>query len=573
MSYQVLSRKWRPKTFEDVIGQEHITTSLVNSLKRNRTGHAYLFTGTRGVGKTSVARIFSKAIRCESLLETGNPCEVCESCKSFGDNQTLDVIEIDGASNNSVDNIRELISNVQFLPTSGKYRVYIIDEVHMLSTSAFNALLKTLEEPPEHVIFIFATTEPEKILDTVLSRCQRFDFRSPNKEKLSNLINKIAEKEDIKFENNNIVDKISFFGNGSVRDSLSILDQLLTFSENNYIDENTLFLGLGLAKQSSLYDLVNFILRNEHQEMVNLYRNLQLENISSEKIYHGLIDTFYELINSLMGGDTNYPHSIEGYGPQELMWIYETLSRDLDWALKSYDVGKSLEIILQKISLRRESLSSNSDLQVKKKTVTEKKETPVKIMVEKSPEPAIVKEPVVIEPEALVVEESNVNEQEPVIVEEELVVEEKKVSNENSEKTWKGFLAHVHEISPVTGHNLEQGNINSEPKIISGNLIVEIGFPKSAKVFFEYLSQLEIQKKLSKEFSEYYLVEVDKVVLNFDLKGQEDSFRSVANIKDEEHEEKIKKKEENLLNNPNLRMAETLFNTKVDKVVVNKQGK
>ncbi|MFT6068773.1 MAG: DNA polymerase-3 subunit gamma/tau [Bacteriovoracaceae bacterium] len=559
MSYQVLSRKWRPKTFEDVIGQEHITTSLVNSLKRNRTGHAYLFTGTRGVGKTSVARIFSKAIRCESLLDTGNPCEVCESCKSFGDNQTLDIIEIDGASNNSVDNIRELISNVQFLPTSGKYRVYIIDEVHMLSTSAFNALLKTLEEPPEHVIFIFATTEPEKILDTVLSRCQRFDFRSPNKEKLNSLLQKIAEKEDIKFENNNIVDKISFFGNGSVRDSLSILDQLLTFSENNYIDENTLFLGLGLAKQSSLYDLVNFILKNEHEQMVNLYRNLQLENISSEKIYHGLIDTFYELINSLMGGDTNYPHSIEGYGPQELMWIYETLSRDLDWALKSYDVGKSLEIILQKISLRRESLSSKANLPVKKKAIVKTKEIPEEVLEELKPEPVIDEEVSVVT--------------EPIAAEEEIVHEEEKTVIESTEKTWKGFLAHVHEISPVTGHNLEQGNINSEPKIISGNLVVEIGFPKSAKVFFEYLSQSEIQKKLSKEFSEYYCVEIEKIILNFDLKGQEDSFRSVANIKDEEHEEKIKKKEEDLLNNPNLKMAETLFNTKVDKVVVNKQDK
>lgn len=567
MSYQVLSRKWRPKTFEDVIGQEHITTSLVNSLKRNRTGHAYLFTGTRGVGKTSVARIFSKAIRCENLLESGNPCETCASCKSFGDSQTLDVIEIDGASNNSVDNIRELISNVQFLPTSGKYRVYIIDEVHMLSTSAFNALLKTLEEPPEHVIFIFATTEPEKILDTVLSRCQRFDFRSPNKEKLNSLILKIAENESIKFENNGIVDKISFFGNGSVRDSLSILDQLLTFSEDNYIDENTLFLGLGLAKQSSLYSLADFILRNEHQEMVRLYRELQLENISSEKIYHGLIDTFYELINSLMGGTTNYPHSVEGYGPQELMWVYETLSRDLDWALKSYDIGKSLEIILQKISLRRESLSNQDNVQVKKKTIVEPK-----VAVRAINEEEIVEEEI-IETSTNLSDPKPIEKVETITVSEAIDVKEVIATKKDEVKSWKGFLEHVHNISPVTGHNLEQGNINTEPKIISSNLVVEIGFPKSAKVFFEYLSQLEIQKKLSKEFSEYYEVEIEKVVLNFDLKGQEDAFRSVANIKDEEHEEKLKKKENDLLNNPNLKMAESLFNTKVDKVVVNKEGK
>jgi DNA polymerase-3 subunit gamma/tau len=175
--YQVLARKWRPKKFNDVIGQEHITKTLVNSIEKNKVAHAYLFTGTRGVGKTTIARIFAKSLRCENRLEDFNPCGECNSCKSIDSSNSLDYVEIDGASNNSVDNIRELIENVNYLPSSGKYKVYVIDEVHMLSNSAFNALLKTLEEPPAHVVFIFATTDPHKLLGTVLSRCQRFDFK------------------------------------------------------------------------------------------------------------------------------------------------------------------------------------------------------------------------------------------------------------------------------------------------------------------------------------------------------------------------------------------------------------
>jgi len=561
MSYQVLSRKWRPRKFEDVIGQEHITTSLMNALKRGRTGHAYLFTGTRGVGKTSVARIFAKSIRCENLGDDGQACETCPSCENFADTQSLDVIEIDGASNNSVDNIRELINNVQFLPSTGKYRVYIIDEVHMLSSSAFNALLKTLEEPPDHVIFIFATTEPEKILDTVLSRCQRFDFRSPSLEKMNALVEMIAEKEGITFENKNIVEKISFFGNGSVRDSLSILDQLLTFSENNNIDENTLFLGLGLAKQTSLYELAEHILSGDVSSMSEVYRGLQTENVSSEKIYHGLIDTFYELINSLMGGKTAYTASLESYGPQELMWIYETLSKDLDWASKTYDLGKTLEIILQKICVRREELGQKVQ---KKKIEVKKVNKEVKPEIKaKSEEPKKIKIPLDIPIE-------NEKADDP---KKEDPVEPVKPAAPKVEgpRTWNGFLNHVHEISPATGHNLEQGNIISEPKKVGETLAVKLGFPKSAKVFYEYLSQQEVRTKILAELSAYYEVSLDKLELEFDLKGQEEEFHSVANIKDMKLEEAIKEKEKNMLDNQHLKMAESLFNTKVDKVIVNKK--
>lgn len=238
MSYQVLARKWRPKNFEEVIGQSHITRSLQNAILKKKIGHAYMFVGTRGVGKTSVARIFAKAIRCENKLSSGNACNECRACLDFDTDTSMNVIEIDGASNNSVDNIRDLISNVHYLPTNGNFKVYIIDEVHMLSTSAFNALLKTLEEPPAHVVFIFATTEAQKLLGTVLSRCQRFDFRNVKIGELVQHINYISKAEGIQFENMQLVRELAILGNGSVRDCLSLLDQVLTFSENNIVKES-----------------------------------------------------------------------------------------------------------------------------------------------------------------------------------------------------------------------------------------------------------------------------------------------------------------------------------------------
>jgi len=177
MAYQVLARKWRPQKFSEVAGQAHIVRALQNAVSSKKIAHAYLLTGTRGIGKTTIARLFAKAINCTDFDKTKEPCEVCESCRGMQEDSSIDYLEIDGASNNSVDDIRSLVENVQYLPTSGQYKIYVIDEVHMLSNAAFNALLKTLEEPPKHVVFIFATTDPDKLLKTVLSRCQRLDFK------------------------------------------------------------------------------------------------------------------------------------------------------------------------------------------------------------------------------------------------------------------------------------------------------------------------------------------------------------------------------------------------------------
>ena len=227
MSYVALYRKFRPAEFSEVKGQEHIVTTLQNQIKANRIGHAYLFCGTRGTGKTSIAKIFAKAVNCERPVD-GSPCGECETCKSIAAGTSMNVIEIDAASNNGVDNIREIRENVAYSPTEGKYKVYIIAEVHMLSIGAFNALLKTLEEPPEYVIFILATTEAHKIPITILSRCQRYDFKRITAETICSRLAELMEQESVEVEEK-ALRYIAKAADGSMRDALSLLDQCIAF--------------------------------------------------------------------------------------------------------------------------------------------------------------------------------------------------------------------------------------------------------------------------------------------------------------------------------------------------------
>ncbi len=227
MSYTALYRKFRPSNFEEVKGQDHIVTTLKNQIKANRIGHAYLFTGTRGTGKTSVAKIFAKAVNCEHTVD-GSPCGECSVCKAIASGASMNVIEIDAASNNGVDNIREIVDEVSYSPTEGKYKVYIIDEVHMLSIGAFNALLKTLEEPPSYVIFILATTEVHKIPITILSRCQRYDFRRISIDTIADRLRELMVAENVVVEEK-ALRYVAKMGDGSLRDALSLLDQCLAF--------------------------------------------------------------------------------------------------------------------------------------------------------------------------------------------------------------------------------------------------------------------------------------------------------------------------------------------------------
>lgn len=257
--YLALYRKYRPRTFDEVIGQDHIITTLKNQIKLDKISHAYLFTGSRGTGKTTTAKIFAKAINCTNSSD-GSPCLECETCKAL-DKTNIDVLEIDAASNNGVDEIRDLREKVKYPPVVGKYKVYIIDEVHMLSTSAFNALLKTLEEPPAHTVFILATTEVHKLPATILSRCIRFDFKLVSVEDLSAILRKILKEEDVTFDEQ-AISVIARAGEGSVRDTLSIADRCVSYSGNNLTYQKVVEV-LGISEKETLIALSDLILKKD----------------------------------------------------------------------------------------------------------------------------------------------------------------------------------------------------------------------------------------------------------------------------------------------------------------------
>lgn len=271
--YKVLARKYRPQTFKDLIGQEILVSTLSNSIIQNRIAHAYLLTGVRGIGKTTTARLIAMSINCENRSEeTCEPCSKCNSCNSVREDRNLDVIEMDAASKTGVDDIREIIDNVKYKPVSSQYKIFIIDEVHMLSKNAFNALLKTLEEPPEHVKFIFATTEVKKIPITIISRCQRFDLHRIEKKSLTNHLMKIAKKENI-IINNNALALIVRSADGSVRDALSLLDQVNTNSTNQ-ITSDSIVQMLGLADRGNIFDLMNAIFNGNASNALTIFNRI-----------------------------------------------------------------------------------------------------------------------------------------------------------------------------------------------------------------------------------------------------------------------------------------------------------
>ena len=288
VSYLVLARKWRPTTFDEVIGQAHVTQTLKNAIELNRVAHALLFTGSRGIGKTTCARILSKALNCENGPTT-TPCGVCPSCLEITGGTSVDVFEIDGASNNSVEQIREIRESVKFMPAKGRRKVYIIDEVHMLSTSAFNALLKTLEEPPEHVLFVFATTEPHKIPDTIHSRCQRYDFKRIPERTIVDALKGIANAEGLTIEETALF-HVAREAQGGMRDSLSLLDQVIAYCGLNITETQTREV-LGIADRAAFGDLVTAIMERDGQSALRLVeiqfrRGLDLQKFAAEFVRH-----------------------------------------------------------------------------------------------------------------------------------------------------------------------------------------------------------------------------------------------------------------------------------------------
>ncbi len=359
MSYLVLARKWRPRTFDKMVGQEFISRTLKNAVKTNHVAHAFLFSGSRGVGKTSAARILAKCLNCDEG-PTPEPCNDCSSCQEIDEGRSLDVYEIDGASNTSVDDIRELRENIKYLPRPGKHRVYIIDEVHMLSKSAFNALLKTLEEPPDHVVFIFATTEPHKVPETIQSRCQRFDFRRIPRAKILERLQEMAQEEGYEIDER-ALSAVAKAADGSMRDAQSLLDQIISYCGPSVPDEAVAEI-LGIAGREYFYRISAAILGQDPRECIEALDEIYRSGYDINQFYRDLVEHFRNLLMARLLPDPSsvldmndgeiqeLKQQAEEAGPEDLRRLVSILLKAEQDILRSSLPRMGMEITLIKMA-------------------------------------------------------------------------------------------------------------------------------------------------------------------------------------------------------------------------------
>lgn len=358
MAYIALYRAYRPKTFDDVIGQEAVIQTLSNALKFNQTSHAYLFSGPRGTGKTSVAKIFAKAINCfQEENETYDHCDVLHTLKS---SDMSDIIELDAASNNGVDEIRDIRDKVKFMPSLGKYKIYIIDEVHMLTTGAFNALLKTLEEPPQHVIFILATTEIHKIPQTILSRCQRFDFTLVAKDKIETKIKDICEKETINITSG-AISAIASLGGGSVRDSISLLDQVRAYASDK-ITESIVYQVTGAVSNKDLENVLKAIINKETSKALDMIKTQLNQGKEVTRILADFTEALSQILKEKATNKKGSYQDIAEYIPYEKLYHFLDVINDLSYDIK-YTTQKETYLELAVVKMIEHQVIRSVDVQ------------------------------------------------------------------------------------------------------------------------------------------------------------------------------------------------------------------
>jgi DNA polymerase-3 subunit gamma/tau len=413
MEYLVTARKWRPQVFDDVVGQEHITQTLKNAINNNRIAHAYLFTGPRGVGKTTTARIFSKALNCKNQ-KNAEPCNKCDICNEIQNGQSLDFIEIDGASNRGIDEVRTLRESVKYAPTHGKYKIYIIDEVHMLTKESFNAFLKTLEEPPEHIIFIFATTDAHKVPLTIISRCQRFDFRRIQMATIKDTIAKIAKAEKITIDDKTLT-IIAKKADGALRDAESYFDQVVSFCGNK-IDPETVAQMLNLIDDEIYFDISEAILSKNFADVFNVTNKIYENGWDFLDFTEGLIEHFRNIMTVVLTEKTSltetadiyhsrYQEYMDRFSKGDLLRILNYLSKVQQELRFSSNQKLKIEIALshligfEKSSTLSDIISEiNSRSEIEKKNLHNEPIAPTNLKVTYSDSKSVGSKPVVTKP-------------------------------------------------------------------------------------------------------------------------------------------------------------------------------
>ncbi len=543
MAYLVLARKWRPQLFTDLIGQEHVSQTLANAIRSGRIHHAFLFTGARGVGKTSAARILAKALNCEEGL-SDQPCGECSSCTEIAAGQGLDVIEIDGASNTGVDDVRELRENIRYLPNKSRFKIFIIDEVHMLSTSAFNALLKTLEEPPEHVKFIFATTEPHKIPITILSRCQRFDFRKIPLTKVTERLREISSAEQLTISDLSL-GLIARQGEGSMRDALSTFDQVLAFSGDQVDDEAVQTL-LGMVDRRLLLDTVEAVLQRDSRRALESVRRVDQLGLALKQFTQDLLEMFRGMVICKVVDEPEEMLDLVGDELKDLKKLaaeasLENLQRIVTLLMRTQVelVSSSYPLLTLEMSLvRLATLSPTEDLAklISHIEALERRlgSAPLPAATG-TPRPSSPEPPPPKKPEA-------------------------PVATTTENKGWQGLVEKVKQSRPMLGSVLEHGRpLQLEPPLL------EIGYQKSSFMISQ-LQEPDIRQDLEALASEYYGSEVKFKITAVDAE-QQNAPKSLVEAREEKETDRMRRLREDAMEHPALKAVQDIFGGKIKKVI------